>query len=55
VQPVSRRNFVAEVNEVFTLMDLSTLRAGTILKVKYNPGNTREVMLVRKQSTKVNA
>jgi hypothetical protein len=48
VQPVARRNFVAEVSEVLTLMDLSTMRAGSILKVKYNPSDTREVMLVRK-------
>lgn len=48
VQPASRRNFVAEINEVFTLMDLSTIRAGSIMKVRYNPADTREVMLVRK-------
>jgi hypothetical protein len=48
VQPAARRNFVAEVSEVFTLMDLSTMRAGSILKVRYNPSDTREVMLVRK-------
>lgn len=48
VQPASRRNFVAEINEVLTLMDLSSLRAGSIMKVRYNPSDTREVMLVRK-------
>lgn len=48
VQPTSRRNFVAEISEVMTLMDLSTMRTGSMLKVKYNPANTREVMLVRK-------
>jgi hypothetical protein len=48
VQPVSRINFVAEVREVLTLIDLSTMRAGSILKVRYNPANTREVMLVRR-------
>jgi len=48
VQPASRRNFVAEVREVLTLIDLSTLRAGSILKVRYNPDDVREVMLVRK-------
>jgi hypothetical protein len=48
VQPAAHRNFVAEVSEVLTLMDLSTLRTGSILKVRYNPSDTREVMLVRK-------
>ena len=48
VQPASRRNFVAEINEVLTLMDLSSLRAGSIMRVRYNPSDTREVMLVRK-------
>lgn len=48
VQPPSRRNFVAEISEVMTLMDLSTMRTGSMLKVRYNPSNTREVMLVRK-------
>jgi hypothetical protein len=50
VQPESRTHFVAEVSEILTLMDLSTMRNGTILKVRYNPANTREVMLVRKQT-----
>lgn len=48
VQPAARINFVTEVREVITVMDLSQLRTGTILKVRYNPANTREVMLVRK-------
>lgn len=48
VQPASHHNFVAEINEVLTLMDLSSLRAGSIMKVRYNPSDTREIMLVRK-------
>lgn len=48
VQPSPHRNFVAEIREVFTLIDLSTMRAGSIMKVRYNPADTREVMLVRK-------
>lgn len=48
VQPITRNNFVTEVSEVLTLIDLSQLRTGTVLKVRYNPANTREVMLVRK-------
>jgi hypothetical protein len=48
VQPITRRNFVAEINEVFTLMDLSTMRTGSVLRVRYNPADTREVRLVKK-------
>lgn len=48
VQPVTRLHFVTEIREVITVMDLSQLRTGTMLKVRYNPANTREVMLVRK-------
>lgn len=47
VQPLSGRNFVSEVREVLTLIDLSQLRIGSALKVKYNPANTKEIMVLR--------
>ena len=47
VQPLTGRNFVSEVREVLTLIDLSQLRIGSTLKVKYNPVNTKEVMVLR--------
>ena len=47
VQPLTGRNFVSEVREVLTLIDLSQLRIGSTLKVKYNPINTKEVMVLR--------
>ena len=47
VHPNTGRNFVSEVREVLTLIDLTQLRIGTTLKVKYNPANTKEVMVVR--------
>lgn len=47
VQPMTGRNFVSEVREVLTLIDLSQLRIGSTLKVKYNPTNTKEVMVLR--------
>lgn len=50
VQPLTGRNFVSEIREVLTLIDLSQLRIGTTLKVKYNPENTKEVMVVRQPS-----
>src|SRR5918993_1574106 len=46
VQPLTGRNFVSEVREVLTLIDLSQLRIGSTLKVKYNPVNTKEVMVL---------
>lgn len=49
VQPPTGRNFVSEIREVLTLIDLSQLRIGSTLKVKYNPANTREVMVLRQQ------
>ena len=50
VQPIAGRNFVSEIREVLTLIDLSQLRIGTTLKVKYNPDNTKEVMVLRQPS-----
>jgi hypothetical protein len=47
VQPPTGRNFVSEVKEVLSLIDLSQLRIGSTLKVKYNPVNTKEVMVLR--------
>jgi hypothetical protein len=47
VHPLTGRNFVSEVREVLSLIDLSQLRIGTTLKVKYNPANTKEVMVLR--------
>lgn len=47
VQPLTGRNFVSEVKEVLTLIDLSQLRIGSTLKVKYNPVNTKEIMVLQ--------
>lgn len=49
VHPPTGRNFVSEIREVLTLIDLSQLRIGSTLKVKYNPANTREVIVLRQQ------
>jgi hypothetical protein len=48
VQPLTGRNFVSEVRQVFTAFDLKRLRIGTSIKVKYNPMNTKEVMILRR-------
>lgn len=51
VHPLVGRNFVSEVCEVLTPVDLSGLRVGSTLKVKYNPANTKEVMVLRRQTS----
>lgn len=50
VHPPSGRNFVSEVREVLSLIDLSQLRIGSNLKVKYNPANTKEVIVLRREA-----
>lgn len=47
VQPRTGRNFVTEAHEVLSFVDMSRLRIGGVIMVKYNPYNTREVMIVR--------
>jgi len=44
VTPDTGRNFVAETNEVSVNPEL---KEGSIVKVKYNPNNRRELMLIR--------
>lgn len=46
VHSLTGRNFVSETRAVLTLVDLSQLRIGNTLKVKYNPANTKEVMVL---------
>jgi sRNA-binding protein len=50
VHPLSGRNFVSETRAVLTMIDLSQLRIGSTLKVKYNPANTKEVVVLRNES-----
>lgn len=47
VNPLVGRNFVSEALEVLSLVDLSRLRIGGTLKVKYNPANTKEITVLR--------
>lgn len=47
VQPNMGRNFVTEAKEVLTPVHFSEIHIGSTLKVKYNPANTKEVMLVK--------
>jgi hypothetical protein len=48
VHPLTGRNFVSETCEVFSFPDLCSIQIGSKLKVRYNPENCKEVMVVRK-------
>jgi hypothetical protein len=46
VYPVLGRNFVVEVREVMDYSDFKQLQAGDMVLVKYNPSNTKEVIVL---------
>jgi hypothetical protein len=46
VQPFTGRNFVAETKQAISPLSLSQLKAGSCLKIKYNPRNLKEVIVV---------
>jgi hypothetical protein len=46
VQPYNGRNFVAETKQAVSPLLLSQLKAGSCLKIKYNPRNLKEVTVV---------
>jgi len=46
VLPAKGRNFVAEIKEVLETTLLATLQTGDLISVKYNPANTKEIMLM---------
>jgi hypothetical protein len=47
VIPDKGRNFVAEVKEILSFIDLEAIKAGCTVTVKYNPANIKEIMLVK--------
>ncbi len=47
VIPERGRNFIAETNEILSVFDMATIRAGSTVKVKYDPDNMRDVSLVK--------
>ena len=47
VIPERGRNFIAEANEILSVFDMATIRAGSTVKVRYNPENMREESLVK--------
>ena len=47
VKHESGGNFISETREALTLADLAQLPVGSTVKVRYNPRNRKEIMLVR--------
>ncbi len=47
VLPEQGRNFVAEIKEILSFLDLDAIKAGSLVIVKYNPANIKEVSLVK--------
>ncbi len=47
VLPERGRNFVTEIKPVLSLMELDTIKTGSMVTVLYNPSNTKEVSFVR--------
>ena len=46
VQPDKTRNFVAEMKEPLSFADIHELHTGCHVKVKYNPHNHKEIVLL---------
>jgi hypothetical protein len=47
VMPEKGRNFVIELKETLSATELSVIRTGSTVSVKYNPSNTKEVSLIK--------
>ena len=47
VEPRMGKNFISEVKEVLSFIDISVMKAGARLKVKFNPDNHNEIMIVK--------
>jgi len=47
VTPEKRRNFVTEVKKILSPADVTAIRAGSTIRVKYNPVNIKEISLIQ--------
>lgn len=47
VHPATGKNFVTDTKQVVTPLQLYQLRAGSYLKVRYNPRNTKQIVILR--------
>lgn len=47
VRPDKGRNFVAEIKQVLSEADAAILKAGSTIRVKYNPHNYKELILIK--------
>lgn len=46
VQPDKGRNFIAEIEEMMSGNEQLLFRTGSVVKVKFNPNNYRQLLLV---------
>ena len=46
VQPDKGRNFIAEIRKVMERKELAVMRSGSVVKVKYDPNNYRQLILL---------
>lgn len=47
VIPENGRNFITEIREVLSSLDLDSIRSGSTVTVKYNTANIKDIVLVR--------
>ena len=47
VLPERGRNFVVEVREVMSAVDQAAIRSGSTVRVRYNPDNLKETVLIK--------
>ena len=47
VIPDRGRNFIVELSDVETAFDLQKMRSGSLVKVKYNPNDMRDITLMK--------
>lgn len=47
VRPDKGRNFIAEIKQVLSEADTAIFKAGSTIRVKYNPHNCKELMLIK--------
>ena len=47
VLPEKGRNFVVETRAVFSSLDMASMQAGSMVRVRYDPSNPKELVLVK--------
>lgn len=53
VLPEMGKSFVSETKEMLSATEYTQLQPGTKIRVKYNPGNLKEIMILRESMSRV--